>query len=426
MNYRLKTVVITLATTACLNAGRAVAEEVTASGPTLNLSGYGTFGYVRTDTNLAEYSNSGQPKGADKGGSFSVDSRLGVQATAIFDSTFSTTIQALSRYNGEGNWKPSIEWAFVRANLGQGFGLRVGRMGTPYFQLSDYRNVGYASLWSRPPQESYDHNPFSSHDGFDLLWQGEVRGVLLNTQVYAGRSKVILGNNPFRLDKIRGINATAEIGPLTLRAGYAVAKFGYEVPEVNQLVEGLRALGEIPLPEFTGMTSLANELIPKNKNASFSGVGMSLDWKNMIVIAEYTRRMIDTVSPDTLGWYTTFGYRLGSVTPYVTFSEKRQTSARTTNIIPSQDAVSFYGLPPQVVGALPSLQAGVETVLSEQAHKTTALGLRWDIRRNVALKMQHEWIRLRDSQAIGLFSNQKPGFVDKTYNVTTIVVDFVF
>jgi hypothetical protein len=117
---------------------------------------------------------------------------------------------------------------------------------------------------------------------------------------------------------------------------------------------------------------------------------------------------------------------VGSVTPYVTFSEKRQTSARTTNLIPSQDAVSFYGLPPQVVGALPSLQAGVETVLSEQAHKTTALGLRWDIRRNVALKMQHEWIRLRDSQALGLFINQKPGFVDKTYNVTTIVVDFVF
>ena len=91
---------------------------------------------MRTSTDDAQYALFGQVRGADKDASAEVDTKLGVQVGAKFNSTFSATVQVLTKSNGKGNFMPGVEWAFVKAQVTPGLALRAGRMGAPFFAVS--------------------------------------------------------------------------------------------------------------------------------------------------------------------------------------------------------------------------------------------------------------------------------------------------
>ena len=131
-----------------------------------SLSGFGTLGLVRTSTDDAQFALFGQTRGADKDASAEVDSKLGVQVGAKFSDVFSGTLQVLTKSNGKGNFTPGVEWAFLKAQVTPGLALRAGRMGAPFFAVSDFRDVGYANTALRPPKDVYDQVPVSHFDGY--------------------------------------------------------------------------------------------------------------------------------------------------------------------------------------------------------------------------------------------------------------------
>ncbi|MDY0743672.1 porin [Paucibacter sp. R3-3] len=371
-----------------------------------SLSGFGTLGVVGTDGDGAQYLIPGQVRGADKSWSGEVDSKLGVQLGAKFNSMFSATVQVLSKQDGEGRFTPGVEWAFAKMQATPGLALRLGRMGAPLFAVSDVRDVGYANTWLRPPIDVYGQVPISHFDGGDLTWQTSLGGRTLTLQGLAGHSSSKVGRVKVDIDSMLGINATYELmDGLTLRLGHVTGKLSVRSASLDQLVGLLRQ---------TPFAGVGDQLDAHDKRASFSGLGLNYDQGDWIAIAEYTKRKTQSFIPDTTGWYVTLGYRVGQFTPYATLSQQKTDNSNVDNTIP----------PSVVVASLP-LAAVVDATTAAQStpQKTAALGVRWDAWRNVAVKAQ--WDSIKPTGG-GQFHVTDAAFDDKRVNVYSLAVDFVF
>lgn len=371
-----------------------------------SLSGFGTLGLVRTSTDDAQFALFGQTRGADKDPTAEVDSKLGVQVGAKFNDTFSGTVQVLTKSNGKGNFTPAVEWAFVKAQVTPGLSLRGGRMGAPFFAVSDFRDVGYANTALRPPKDVYDQVPVSHFDGADASYQLATSVGTLTGQVFGGQATD--HSQRFKVDvkRLVGFNATLETDAgLTLRLGYAQGKLTVGNDPLNSLVATLRA---------TPFAAVGNQLDPNDSKASFSGVGLTWDQGQWVASAEYTQRRIKTFLADTDGWYVLVGHRFGPLTPYVTVSEARTVDSNVNNTIPAAT--------PQ----LAALKAAVDGVVEGQRHtqKTFAIGARWDFARNLALKAQ--WENVRPEGRGYFFATTANWGTGKTVNVLSVALDTVF
>lgn len=369
-------------------------------------SGFGTLGAVRTDTNDAQYGQADQRTGATRKTTYGMDTKLGLQLTGKLLPDLSVTAQLLSRQNPQSSYRPELEWGFVKYNLDKGFSVRAGRMGLPLFMISDYRNVGYSNLTIRPPINVYGQVSISNFDGADILYQQSFKGVNYTAQLFSGNNATkSTENTKARLRRIVGLNGTAEYGPLLVRLGYGRANLTYPTPAaIVPLFDTLN---------LVGFNELVSQLAANGKMASFSGVGATLDWQDIVGAAEYTKRVASSFIPNTIGWYTTAGYRVGKFTPYATISRLRTTSATQSSVIPA-------------VGPFVPLAGAVNAVLasSATAQKTESLGIRYDGFKSVALKLQFDRITPLNNTN-GMFLKPTAAFPHRV-NAVGASVDFVF
>lgn len=366
-----------------------------------SLSGFGTVGVVGTSKDGAQYVIPGQTHGADKSFSADVDTKLGVQGAAKFNSQFSATVQVLTKQSGKGSWTPQVEWAFGKYQATPGLAFRLGRMGAPFFAVSDFRDVGYANTWLRPPIDVYGQVPISHFDGADVNWTTQVAGHSVTVGGFVGQSSSYVRRVKLDLKDMAGLNASAELTDgLTLRVGHVIGKVTVHNATLNAFVAQLRA---------TPYASIGDQLDPNGKDASFTSVGLTYDVGNWVAAAEYTKRNNNTFIPDTTAWYTTLGYRIGKFTPYATLSQQKTDSLNVNNTVPAPSA----------------LNTAVATVAASQStpQKTIALGMRWDAMRNIALKAQYDSIK---TTGAGQFYNPQPGFANQRVGVYSLAVDFVF
>ena len=73
----------------------------------------------------------------------------------------------ISEQRLDNTYRPRVEWANLKYQVTPELALRVGRIALPMFLTADYRKVGYAYPWVRPPVEGYGSLPISSSDGVD-------------------------------------------------------------------------------------------------------------------------------------------------------------------------------------------------------------------------------------------------------------------
>lgn len=382
-----------------------VAAQAADESNMFSVSGFATLGLTKTDTDSAHYVISGQTRGATKEVSGEVDSKLGVQLGAKFNPMFSGTVQLLSKQNGEGSFKPGVEWAFVKAQVVPSVAVRLGRMGGPFFAVSDFREVGFANTTLRPPQDVYGQVPVSHFDGADVTYQTSTGLGTVTAQVFGGKASSVVEYIDVDLKKLVGFNATLETdGGLSLRIGHVSGKLTVKSATLNGLVAVLRT---------TPFASVGNEIDATDKTASFTGVGATWDQGDWLLNAEYTQRRTDAYVPDTDGWYVTAGRRFGSWTPYATVSQVRTVSSNVNNTVVAANQ------------QLAVLKGTVDAVLAGQAlaQKTVALGARWDFARNFALKAQVDHIRHTGE---GFFYQVKPDFGNRSVKVLSLAVDTVF
>lgn len=391
---------------ACGLASSAAHADALSWDPSWNFSGFGTLAYTTTNTDQAQFVEPAQEGGVDKDGGIGADTKIGAQVNLKANNVFSGTVQAISKRNGQGNYKPAVEWAFLKAQVLPELALRGGRIGLPFYMVSDYLNVNYSNLWVRPPMDVYGQVPFSHFDGGDAIYQGSFGGTTLTAQAFGGTSTAWNDGTRVHVHDLVGVNFTAEFdNGFSVRLGRAQGKLTVDSQKLDGLVTLLSA---------TPFASVGQQISVVSKDASFTGAGVTYDQGNVVASAEYTKRKTSSYVSSTTGWSATGGYRLGKFTPYAVISRVKVDDTNVDNTIPKS------------VPQLAPLSAAVDGLIFQQdiGQKTQALGVRWDAWKNVAVK--GEWDHIKPDGGPGLFVNVQPGFAGKTVNVYTVSVDFVF
>jgi hypothetical protein len=334
-------------------------------GVDFSVHGFATAGGVVTNTNTAEFVRGAEVSGADKTPTENVDSNLGVQATARFNSWISATVQVLEDASVQTD---PIAWAYVKIDPLNNLSIKVGKIEMPVFMISDSRDIGYANNWVRPPNEVYALSLNEELKGGEATYTIPVGSTHVAVTGYAGNSFA----NPLGVFvkswDVHGGEVRWESDWLTVRGGYE--------SEENDLA---------PLVG-----------VDQHDKYTFEGFGAQTDHDNIVAQAEWVKRMsasYPTIA-DATGWYILGGYRFGTVLPYVSYASTSKSKI-----------------------AAPEYLSGDQN--------TKAVGVRWDFLRSADIKFQFERVDPKGTQGIS-FVNETPNFGNNTVSVTTLLVDFVF
>lgn len=383
---------------------------------TWTFGGFGTLSAVHSSEKQADYAanplNPGEA-GATRDWSYAVDSRLGTQLTYNNGGHWSAVLQVVAERNLTHSWKPEIEWANVQYQVSPELSLRVGRIALPLFLSGDYRKASYALTSVRTPVELYAALPISNSDGIDASYRWNLGNVKNTTQVLFGGTSVPL-SDVIRVTahKLAGISNTSTAGALTVRATGIQGEL--ETSLLQELFSAIRQFG--PQGE-----TLARRYEPNRKRATVLSIGASYDPGNWFVMGEVGRINARSMLGDKTAGYVSGGYRLGSFTPYATFSK---VVANTPNQV---DGLDLSALPPPYVPVAQRLNAELNGLLNMIAEQdSTSLGLRWDVASNAAVKLQFDHVRPRSGTS-GTLSNIQPGYrYGRSFGVFSASVDFVF
>lgn len=347
----------------------APAFAATPFGEHVSLSGFGTVGVVSSDNDDTVFVRDNAVKGAGRKESWSVDSKLGLQADFKANAWLSATLQVLAQQRFEDGVNAELEWGFVKLKALEGLSVRVGRMPPTVFMVSDSRNVGYANTTIRMPNEVYALNTFTSLRGVDANYRVNLGGTWLSVTAMAGEGDFDSARALLDSKSVAGLNLTWETSFGTFRAGQVST--------------------DVVLPAAVSPFGVRSE-IPY----TFTGIGYQLEQGDLLVSAEYVKRKVEGIFPflGAKGWYVTGGWRFGNLTPYVTLAEAKADNA----------ALNFLN----------------------GSQSSTALGLRWDMVGGAALKLQYEAIDPKGTKGVS-FDPLGAAPVDKT-KVLSVAVDFVF
>lgn len=408
---------------ACMSAH---AGGYTSEDGKFSLSGFGTLGAVKLDTDDAKFNYKGQRGGAGDEFSLNPDSKIAAQGTYKFTPSVSFTAQVMSKFDAEGQYTPAVEWASVKWQALPSLSFRAGRMGAPLFMISDFREVNYANTWVRTPLDVYGQVPFSNFDGGDVTYQTSIGSATLTASLLAGRAETkyslsdITTPSTLVLNNMRGVNVQAEFdGGITLRLGHTQGKLKVNSDTTDLIATSAASCALAPIPALAAACAeTAAQFDAGGFDGSFTGLGVSIDRGDWLASLEYTKRKTDGWISDTTGWYASVGYRLGKFTPYLALS-KVSVDSRASNALAGNPYVS-------------SLADGIDQFLATQntEQRTTTLGVRWDVMSNVAVKAQ--WDRIvKPANSVGMFYvNESVGsdFYDnkQTVNAVSLSVDFVF
>lgn len=260
----------------------------------------------------------------------------------------------------------------------------------------------------RPPQEVYGLIPVSSIDGVDASHRTRLRGFTNTVRATYGRKdahQAYGGTLESREDLI--VSNTVERGGATVYAAYS--QFRLTAVGQKALFDGFRSQG----PEGQ---EIADRYEIDDSRFQVANVGARYDPGNWFVMGEWARLESRTYFGERHGWYLTSGFRVGSLTPYVSYGRRKvdsETSHPGLDSDPEPNGVDLNAALNGLLGSAPEQQR-------------VALGARWDFARNAALNMQYDHIDLDDDSA-GFLINEQPDFRrGGTVDLISATVDFVF
>lgn len=367
--------------------------------PSFTVQGFGTLGATRTSSNDAEFVRDlSQPRGARQRWDARVDSLLGVQANWRINSQLETVVQAVSRYRYDRTFSPELSWVYLKYEPSPNLSLRAGRLGTEFFMMADSRLVGYSFLTVRPPGDFFWSLPFYNIDGADVSLIVPLGDDLLRGKLFYGISngQLPLAANQWKLDGsvMAGGYVDYQAGAWLFRASYANLRFKHDLPIDDVLQANLP-------PLFVAQA--AAYLATGNTRSHYYSLGAIYDsgpWQLQLMLNR-TRQGSQAFESSDAG-YVLAGYRIASVTPFLGYSWASSESRGN------------------------ALNPVVAAIMAD-AHvdqKTSILGARWDLARNIALKVQWDAIR-GEPTSIFPYRRESAAWSGKM-DVFSLTMDFVF
>lgn len=391
-----------------------VAAQQADDAGTFSLHGFGTLGVARASNGRAEIARDlSQPDGVSDHWSGKIDSNLGVQANYLVNDTVEAVVQAVSRYSHRGNFAPQITEALLKYDPSPYLSVRAGRVSTDFFMHGDSRLIGYSQLSVRPNIDYYSSLAISFLDGADAQVTAPIGDGLLRGKGYIGflGEKLPFGGGYLDLRGSRAMGAYLDYqeGGWQWRGGVAQIRFRHRMPDaVGELQEDLRNTAQPAARDAADAFDL------QGTRAHYYSAGVVYDrgpFMAQLMLGRLSYEMDAMQDQDALMFLT--GYRVGEFKPFAGYSRTRTRSARVSSGLPDS-------------GSSAAINARLASMLAESGmdQHTYTLGMRWDFRRDMALKAQLDMIRGKPD-SLYTFRNEMPGWNGRT-NVVTLTLDFIF
>ncbi len=392
-------------------------EQAPVSVEKLSFRGFGTLGVARSSSTQAEFVRDlSQPKGLSDGKwSARIDSILGGQVNWQLTQELGLVGQAVSRLRYNEKRSPEITWAFARWEIAPDIAVRAGRIGADFIMLADSRLVGYSYLAARPSSDFFGPLFFHHFDGADLSVSKSLGNGVVRAKVFIGATHEKTANKQDIWDtsgsRVGGVVLDYWQGPWQLRANVARIKFSNGM-DVSPLPDLLKAAGTFLNAPSAFLA--AQSLEGKDTISRFYSLGVVYEAKGFQAqgMANCIRHEVELLQNSCAG-YALVGYRSGALTPYAGISAWKSSRRNQSTGLPAT--------PP--FANLNAIFASVmDATRSDQ--RTYTLGARWDVKPNVALKLQWDAIQ-GDSSSVFPVRNEQSGWDGRT-NVISVVSDFVF
>jgi hypothetical protein len=323
--------------------------------------------------------------------SWKLDSLVGAQVNAQLSDTVSLAVQGVLKSRPEQSLDRSIERAFLGWQATPRLSFHAGRMGVDFYMLSDYRDVGFAYLWARPPAEFYGTLFLSNIDGADIVYKYPLASGSIIARLYGGTHagevdvETITGEpdaDPIRTIGLGG-SLAFESERWRLRIGAGRVRFEHGLNSAQPLLSNLN---NPTVQAFWPAAAKYAEIAEfKGREFGFYSAGASYDDSLWQVSGEvgYLDSGWD-LQPNMLSAYLSLGRHIGQVTPYLLLAKAHSDSYRDNLPPPALTSI------PQIDVPLQTLRVATENVfhLVGVDQNTVSLGARWDILTTVALKLQ--------------------------------------
>jgi hypothetical protein len=381
-----------------------------------SFSGFGTLGAVHSSEENADFTSTPlSPRGAgySENWSAAVDSRIGAQIILTFTEQLAAVVQVIAEQNYDNSYKPHIEWANIKYQFTPDISLRVGRIVLPTFFYSDDRAVGYANPWVRPPPEVYGLLPITRSDGLDISYRLHIGDLTDTVQGNFGTSDANLPNSLGAAGgrHLWSLSSSTEYGAWTLHIAYQ---------ELHLTITSLDALFN-PFKQFGPQgIAIANEYNLDNKPVTTEAIGARYDPGRWFLIGEWAHANTHSIFGVNSAWYVSAGYRIGMLTPYLSYAQVRTNRN-------SDPGLPLSEIPPALLQSATGLNAGLNGVLElNPDENTSSVGLRWDFMKNLDLKLQFDHTH-NGAKSAGKLSNLQPSFQPGGEdNLSSVAIDFIF
>lgn len=259
--------------------------------------------------------------GADNQGGFKNDNVLGLQLQKQVNDSTTVTGQLVSR--GSDDYQTEAAWAFVSYAATDDLDLRMGRLRIPFFQYSDFLEVGYAYNWVRPPGEVY-RVPFSSIDGIDLTQRFSSGSIDGSVQFYYGRfeGEFDTGADQYASDyrNFTGLVLSANSGDFGTRISYHQAEIIMDTSDPTTAL-GAASAGASQIAAGLGDPSAAEDFNFTGQTSQFIGAALTYDNGTYSAVAEWTAlEHENSLFLDDQAWLISVAGRFGEFTPHLTYT----------------------------------------------------------------------------------------------------------
>ncbi|MBB3168023.1 porin [Simiduia aestuariiviva] len=321
--------------------------------------------------------------GYDDDFNFRPESKLALQASSNLGNGLSVTAQAIAR--GSDDFNVEMEWAFVSYDFGESSRINVGKLRIPFYQYSDFLDVGYAYAWIRPPESVYDLF-FSTMEGANLQFNGAIGSWDSGLQLVAGRTanELDIFGTPSDANLKNLWGGAWNLGNdwLTFRAAYFQADTTLTNSGLEQLSAGLAGVAANPALAPFNIPDRSEDLAAGDDKGSFVGFGFKADKNDWLFGGEITQiQVADSFVADQDSAYVTIGRRFNDLVFHVTYEEQEnKVKEGILDGIPT-------GIDPAIDGLLASATGVI--VGGEQTSTTVTVGMRYNFHPSASFKIDY-------------------------------------
>lgn len=404
-------------------------------GADVAVSGFGTLGYVLSDT---PYS---YQRFIDEQGTFDRDSRLALQVDAALSRRWSATAQFkfAPDEDSDSRWAPRLSWGFLSWRPNDDWLLRVGKLRIPMYLGAESMDVGVSFDYARLPIEVYSIAPTLDFTGASVTRSWDVGRGELSVDGYWGKTR-----SNWRQYARDGVPGYLAAGPVfasidVVARGLALTyrndgdQYRIGVHEASsKLADGTnwvdRPVLISPLPGVAYYNLLPGPGMPERRTMDMVIANAAMDvglGRQVRLGAEYAVRQLKDMDRgvNSSAGYVSLRRRTGAWTPYVYYAWLRSDQ----DMIDLYHAVNGNRVPAWVPQAdlINLSQRATADGLEIHDQQTWAVGSAYAL--TPSSKLKAEWARTRVGSGSSLVDAPAGSDVRfQSINVFSLSYSFVF